>query len=140
MQESQVTFLLVDDDKAANFLNRRVIESVSKEIPVLSVSSAAEALQHFELRKKFKNRNSRMVVLLDINMPVMDGFEFLQTMGPQRPEYTEIKFIVLTSSENQKDVQKAESMRVDGYVTKPLSRQKVMQILELWNSKNDGLT
>ncbi len=129
MQESQVTFLLVDDDNAANFLNRRVIESVSEKIPVLSVSSAAEALKHFELRKQFKNSNRCMVVLLDINMPTMDGFEFLQVMGPQRPDFSEIKFIMLTSSENKRDVQKAQSLRVDGYIAKPLSREKVIEIL-----------
>lgn len=134
MIDTDVRFVLVDDDQAANFLNKRLIESVSEDVGILSVLSAAEALKHFEIRKSFAQNKEREVVLLDINMPAMDGLEFLESLEPGKFDFEGITFIMLTSSNNLKDIEKAKSLNVHGYITKPLSREKILKILENLNS------
>ena len=130
MKEPEARILLVDDDRASNFLNTRLIESVAGDLAIVSVLSAAEALKYFEGRQRFSKRKDRVVVLLDINMPSMDGFEFLESLKTINFDYTDITFFILSSSANIRDIKKAKSYKVDGYITKPLSREKVQKILD----------
>lgn len=129
MKDPEVRILLVDDDRASNFLNTRLIESVAGDLAIVSVLSAAEALKYFEGRQRFTKHDDRVVVMLDINMPSMDGFEFLESLKTENFDYTGITFFILSSSANIRDIKKAKSYKVDGYITKPLSREKVQSIL-----------
>jgi len=71
------------------------------------------------------------LILLDINMPVMDGFEFLQ-------EYNKVDFngklkphiIMLTTSTNPTDVDKVKKSDITGYINKPLTESKIMEIIQ----------
>ena len=117
--------LLVDDDKITNFLNQRLIEKLSVTKSVKVVCNGKEALEYFQ-------KNSSILpdlILLDINMPVMDGFEFVdnfKTLGLDK----KIVIVMLTTSSNEKDIERiAKNNLVSGYINKPLTNEKLTDTL-----------
>lgn len=123
--------LLVDDDGVTNFINHRLIKKMNITGCIQSAVNGNEALKYL---KEFSLKNDNKgpeLVLLDINMPVLDGFEFLehfQTMSFANKE--NIKIVILTTSTHQKDILKISSNTHIGYINKPLTQDKLMEVLE----------
>jgi response regulator of citrate/malate metabolism len=123
--------LLVDDDGVTNFINHRLIKKMNITGCIQSAVNGNEALKYL---KDFSLKNDNKgpeLVLLDINMPVLDGFEFLeqfQTMSFSNKE--NIKIVILTTSTHQKDILKISSNTHIGYINKPLTQDKLMEVLE----------
>lgn len=109
--------VLIDDDSTTNFLNKMIIQKADLVDEIVMFAEAQEALIYF---KEHKGLHS--LILLDINMPAMDGWEFLEQYA-QIENNDSLSFIVmLTSSIDPVDKQKAqESEQVVGYRSKPLS-------------------
>src|SRR6056297_555938 len=123
--------LLVDDDPVSCFINTELIEEYGFSTHSHSVSNGAAALDYIEKQCKPNHiANCPNVVLLDLNMPVMDGFEFLEELKA-RSLYllSKFKIIVLTSSTNPQDLERAQQFNVDGYLNKPLNAEKLRAIL-----------
>ncbi len=105
--------LLIDDDFATNFINKTIInkEGVAEHIQV--VLNGKEALDYITNQGKFESEESfpkPQLVFLDINMPVMDGWEFIQEYQKLSPEIKEnIIIVMLTSSLNPDDKSKADT-------------------------------
>jgi CheY-like chemotaxis protein len=135
--------LLVDDDFASNYLTEMIIQDMNFTSQVYSVRDGKAALEfmqnHCSPAKGNNGYQCPDLILLDINMPVMDGFEFLE-------EYEKLQFnrqepifiILLTTSTNLRDVEKAKKYKVTGYLEKPLSDEKLKKALAQYNI--DGLT
>ena len=71
------------------------------------------------------------VIFLDLNMPVMDGFEFLERFEKiQQKAKQRIPIYILTSSNYFKDFERAKDFSVTGYIIKPLTEKKIMGALE----------
>jgi CheY-like chemotaxis protein len=123
--------LLVEDDVAFNFLNRKVL----KENQVLC--QVDEALNGKAALKYLANTDTCPdVILLDINMPVMDGFEFLEEFEKQRKCLNTSNIFILTSSNREEDrEQSLKNKLVKGYFDKPLNKLHIEQILSLIGSK-----
>jgi len=120
--------LLVDDDEVCNFLNENVIHLMDVNLKVQSALNGRSALEFVKRQK----RDSVQLILLDLNMPEMDGFEFLDEFVNLPDEKKENKVIViLTSSDYEKDRERARKYNVvSGYVTKPLTHEKLVTIIE----------
>jgi CheY-like chemotaxis protein len=117
--------LLVDDDKAFNFLNRRLIKSTGLDCEVAEALNGRLALQHIETQRDCPN-----VILLDLNMPVIDGFEFLQRYEKNSRCCKHSKIFVLTSSLRQEDKKEVLGNKlVSGYLSKPLSIAQLKDIV-----------
>ncbi len=126
--------LLIDDDDACLFLHKLVLEEAQLASAIDAVSSGHEALAYLSKvcvqTSHGRDCSCPDLVLLDINMPVVNGFEFLefcQVMGLLVGK--QIKIIVVTSSENELDKQKAREYDVDGYLVKPLTEEKLQEVL-----------
>ena len=120
--------LLVDDDEVCNFLNSNVIHLADGSLKVHTATNGHRALDFVKKQKK----NSTQLILLDLSMPEMDGFEFLEEYVKLPEEKRKNKVIViLTSSDYEEDRQRAKKYHVVcGYITKPLTHEKLVTVIE----------
>ncbi len=119
---------LIDDDEIQNLINTRVISIVSDGIEVKAFTSAENALANL----KSKQDGLPDMIFLDINMPKMNGWDFLDAY---ESEENKVKVYMLSSSINNKDIQKSETYDiVNGFICIPLVVEKLAEIL-----KSEGL-
>ena len=113
--------LLVDDDKVVNFINRLTIGDHSADCEVAEAHDGQQAIEHLMAEEACPD-----VILLDINMPGMDGFEFLNEYEKRGKCCYNSKIYVLTSSPRDEDREKAMANRlVKGFFDKPLSPEHI---------------
>ncbi|HSZ24439.1 MAG TPA: response regulator [Cytophagaceae bacterium] len=124
---------VVDDDDVNNFVTLKFLHQFSKEYEVETYSDPVQAFEELEKAKRM-DRDFPDVILLDINMPKMSGFEFLQKMNVFGIS-DKIEVIMYSSSIYQEDKRKANHFsNVIGYMEKPFSIETYESILES-NSK-----
>lgn len=125
--------VLVDDDYINNFLNEEIIRDMGIAEDVIVFTSGDEALQWLS-----DNPGGRVefvdLILLDINMPGIDGFEFLSSLRSSL-HLKELPIVLLTTSENIRDKNKARDLNVWGYINKPLNRDKLNGCIDNWPLK-----
>jgi CheY-like chemotaxis protein len=121
--------LLVDDDITTNFLNESLIEEIGITKQVLVAQNGKEGIEMVE--RYFQEQAAcPQLILLDINMPVMDGFEFLEAFQKLDFEHKDsIVIIILTTSLNPIDVHKVKELGVSGFLSKPLTEEILNEIL-----------
>ncbi len=123
--------LLVDDDKAINFFNSYVIAKHKFFNKTEQVSSGKAALEY--LKESIGDLSKKpQIIFLDINMPAMNGWEFLiEYEKLDKKIISDIKVFILTTSENPNDLKKSkDSDLVSGFLNKPLSVSVLDRILE----------
>ena len=124
--------IIIDDDEVSNFIYRKVIESTKVHESIKEFQRAKHALDYF-----IKNINDPStlpdLVFLDINMPIMNGWQFLeeysQKVLPHLPK--RVVLCMLSSSVYKKDVDQAnKNEQVDEYISKPLTQDKILLLVE----------
>jgi CheY-like chemotaxis protein len=123
---------LIDDDGLVNFLNQEIIKDAYPDKNVQSFESATEAIETLKKLAYTPDSSLPQLILLDINMPVMDGWEFLDAFV-QLPSnvVNDCKVVMHTSSIDPRDVEKAKTFSsVTDYITKPLTLQDLSKILQ----------
>ncbi len=122
--------LLIDDDETTNIINEMLIMEMGITEQLFQARNGKEAI---DLLQGLVNRQQVLpeLIFLDINMPVMDGFAFLAAYkGLDFPEKATINIVMLTTSPNPIDIERAEKAGVTEYVTKPLLEESLQSILE----------
>jgi len=122
--------LLVDDDKVFNFLNTKILQKMGMANEIHTALNGQQAL---DLLNNYDMGATSLpdVILLDLNMPVMDGFSFLQAFKNINLAGKEnVNIVVVTSSQDPKDMARAKEMGVTQYLTKPLSEETLRVALE----------
>ena len=123
--------MLIEDNAIDNFINERIIRNCFFSKTVLVHTNASSALEYFKNIKKMENISPVLIpdyIFLDINMPLMDGWGFLQGFEKLNLPF-DCKIIVLTASVNPADEGKAKSYKnVVGFFSKPLS-DAVLELL-----------
>ena len=128
--------LLVDDDFATNFINKKIIQKTNITEHIQVVLNGKEAIDYLCKRGKFESVTDEFplpqLILLDINMPVMDGWEFIEAYKNLDLENKEdIVVVMLSSSFNPADKSKAESIsEIVAFKQKPMSRDALFEIIE----------
>lgn len=125
--------IVVDDDPASLFLAELTLEEANVNGSIHTFDRATKALQF--IRDNCINAHSAEegcpdLILLDLNMPIMDGFEFLEALrelGQQQAIRATV--VVLTSSAHRQDQDKAASYQVRSFLTKPLTVEKITPLL-----------
>ena len=121
--------LCIDDDPITLMLCRKVIERVEFAKEIDTVNNGEEAIKYFDALNEEKINNPSVVypklVLLDLNMPVMDGWDFLESFN--KKDYQNIfnltRFIVVSSSIDPYDINKAKTYPVIGFLSKPVTKE-----------------
>ena len=118
--------LLVDDDFVFTFLNKKIISSLKF---VNEINTAQNGVQALELLNASVDGTIALpdIILLDLNMPIMDGFGFLDEFRKLTlPQKDRIKIIIVTSSMHPDDLQRARDYGVTSYLTKPLKEEGLL--------------
>ena len=114
--------LLVDDDETANYLHEMLFKRLVATEQLLVARNGSEALTL--INRNCPGKGCPTLILLDINMPVMDGFEFLEAYKQLDFEQKEsVVIIMLTTSLNPDDVKKAQQANITRLVNKPLNKK-----------------
>lgn len=131
MSKNVKTVLLVDDDNMTNFLHQRVLSKSSICADVKVAKNGQEGIQQLiELNQVLASKEDTVVVFLDLNMPILDGWGFLQEYAMNKNNLKfNTKIFVLSSSINPDDKEKAEeNAHVDRYIYKPLTTTSLQSL------------
>tara|TARA_R100000750_G_scaffold40276_1_gene26061 strand:- start:80 stop:523 length:444 start_codon:yes stop_codon:yes gene_type:complete len=125
--------MLIDDNKIDLFVNQRIIEKYNPEIGIKTFNNAISAISFFkllELNINMKPLTVPDVVLLDINMPEMNGFNFFKEFNRLNLiDKSKIDIYMLSSSLCPDDIYRARmKTHCSGYITKPLTVPKLENV------------
>ncbi len=120
--------LLVDDDNINNFINQRLIKKLNIAEEVNVAVNGEEAIK---VIKNTCDHECPDLILLDINMPVMDGFEFLEEYKKLPiANKDKVVIVMLTTSTNQNDMGRSKNIPIRGFLNKPLTEDKLTKIMK----------
>jgi len=119
--------LLIDDDEIDNATHKRVLEKMGGFKKIITFQYADEALEYL----KSDPSNNVRLIFLDINMPRMDGFEFMDKyVRLEEAQKADRIVIMLTTSSHPDDKQRAnENAHIADFLRKPLTLEKLQNIL-----------
>ncbi len=124
--KNRIKILLVDDQKIANFIMKKVISTLEIDCEILAFEKPEKALLALDEIKP-------NLIFLDLNMPILNGWQFLERM--QHNHHANV--VILTSSIDPADEQKSKEFpQVISYQTKPPSKQKIRAIITGENHNN----
>lgn len=120
---SNKKIMLIDDDIINNYINKTMIDKFDAEIEIMDFVSGDKALAYLK-----DGRNLPDVILLDLNMPILDGWQFLNKFRDLKIKNIEI--FILTTSVDQRDRDQASSYDfIVQFISKPLTFEWLNQIL-----------
>jgi CheY-like chemotaxis protein len=120
-------YILIDDDPIINLVHKKIIKKNDLEAEVTDFISGKKALDYL----KNTNNTEKNIILLDINMPEMNGFEFLDAFLKQKSiNRNQYDIFILTSSLNNKDKERATQYPIlKGYLEKPLDISNLQKLI-----------
>lgn len=134
------SILLVEDDSITNFIKERLLRKLDIADTIKIALNGYEAINGIK-ESVNANESCPQLILLDINMPVMDGFEFLNEFKALKFKGKEdVVIVVLTTSTNLNDIEKLKGSGNTDFINKPLTKEKVIDIVNKhFNQVNLGI-
>lgn len=122
--------LLIDDDSINNFLNEKIISlaGVAKEVKIFT--TAEDGIHYLDSWCVQQRNKCPELILLDISMPHLDGFDFIQIFNKLKFKKDETTIALLTSSQDSRDINKARAMGIEHYLVKPLDEKSLTSLIE----------
>lgn len=121
---------IIDDDAIAVFGLKRSMQSIGISTDISVFENGHDAIENFHQQIK-SELSLPSLLFIDLNMPVMDGWDFLEAFAKIHPEEKEMPTIfIMTSSVDAKDVEKAKAYNLEGhYLIKPVTSDVLKRIL-----------
>lgn len=134
MATEQFHFILIDDSKLDCFIGEKIIVGTGRAVSCHTFMSTSAAFEHIQ------NSNvdaHRTIILVDIQMPLMTGFDFIEHFEKNIPEPKQSTYIInlLTSSVNQNDmIQSQRYKSVNAFLNKPIKKDVLIDLMDKLNS------
>lgn len=116
--------LLVEDDLVDSMTVKRAVKEVGIGNPIHVAENGEDALEYLHQAEKLP-----CLILLDINMPRMNGLELLENIKHD-PKYRRIPVIILTTSQEDQDKYKSFDLHAAGYMVKPVDYEQFIQLMK----------
>jgi len=125
--------MLIDDNEIDNLINQKMIEAADISEHIYTHTGAKSAIEFLKNLEKIDKETKDVlpdVIFLDIDMPLMDGFQFLDEFGKLADDTrNKCKIVMLTSSINPQDVNKSKKYTyVKKYINKPLTQENLVNL------------
>lgn len=135
--KKKINFIIIDDDPINNKLCRHIIKNAINDAGIIDFTYPTKAVEHVQTITDYNN-SQNTVILLDLNMPIISGWDFLELFSQMSEEIRDkYKIFILSSSIDERDVERAnEEKYVSGFISKPLTKDKVISILEKFEEKS----
>lgn len=130
-------FIIIDDDKLNNKLCRSILEKTYPESRITDFTDPVKGLQYISDTFSDHKSDDYAILLLDIMMPVMNAWEFLEQYDLLLESVkNRVKIYILSSSIDNADMKKAQSNKyVEYYLIKPLTLESIKLIVHVLNKK-----
>lgn len=128
MADKELTILLVEDDEVDVAHIKRCLHKLHIVNPLYVASDGLVALHMLKGTHGMNKIPAPALILLDINMPRMSGLEFLAEIRKDK-QLHHLSIVVLTTSDEEKDIVKAYNFNVSGYILKPIEPENFFEIL-----------
>jgi len=130
VQTSNLHFIVIDDSKLDCFIAEKIIRNSGGIDSIKSFLQAKEALQYIATARP--EDVAHTIVMVDIQMPVMNGFEFVEAFEKFSPEIKKnYTLYVISSSINDNDLNRVQNYSsVKQFINKPLTNNSLIQLLE----------
>lgn len=129
MKISNKPILMVEDDQVDAMTVKRALKELHVTNPLVHRENGEAALTHL----RDPDSEKPCIILLDLNMPLMNGIEFLQVIK-QDEFLRRIPVVVLTTSEEQQDKVSSFDLGVAGYMAKPVDYRQFVEVMRSINS------
>lgn len=124
MKITNKPILLVEDDQVDTMTVKRALKEIHVTNPLVHLENGEEAVHYL----RDAEREKPCIILLDLNMPIMNGIEFLQVV--KHDDYLRrIPVVVLTTSEEQQDKVNSFNLGVAGYMAKPVDYRQFVEVM-----------
>lgn len=131
----EVHILLVEDNEGDIILTLDAFEESKVKTKISVVKNGQDALDFLYKKEEFSQAERPDLILMDINIPIFNGHDVLKIIKEDESLKT-IPVIMLTTSSNQKDINKAYENHTNSYVTKPIEMddflKAILKIEEFW--------
>ncbi len=128
----------MDDDEVYLFVTKKILSNLSKDILINTFTDGEKAIEYITLCIQ-ETVELPEIILLDINMPFMDGWGFLSEFKKMKPKLPDqnVNIFLVTSSNDPNDLKRAQEFEeLTGYVVKPVFENKLAEILaEVYNGE-----
>ena len=131
--DSKIDLLVIDDDDINIFIIKKIVEKTGYNINMVAKTNGQLAIDYLSALAE-NNENFPQLVLIDINMPVLNGWEFLEAYDKLGVS-ERVDMYMLSSSVYENDIEKAKTyITVKGFISKPLS---INRLIELFDSLSE---
>lgn len=124
MRITNKPILLVEDDQVDTMTVIRALKDIHVTNPLVQQENGEDALNYL----RDSNNEKPCIILLDLNMPIMNGVEFLQVLKND-DQLKGIPVVVLTTSEEQQDKVNSFNLGVAGYMAKPVDYRQFVEVM-----------
>ncbi len=128
MLDNKINLLVIDDDDINIFIIKKIVEKTGLDINMVSKGNGQQAIDYIKETmanpEKFPN-----LMLIDINMPIMNGWEFVEAYQSLDIKHS-VDMYILSSSVYENDIEKTKSyVSVRGFISKPLSIERLIELV-----------
>ena len=130
---ARITLLMADDDPADCLLTEKAFRKAEVTSPLHVVHDGAELMDYLKRRGKYADPEDAprpSLILLDLNMPKVNGREFLEQLGNE-PELRSIPVVILTTSDEERDIASSYELGANAYMVKPAAFDDMVSVARI---------